>query len=163
MTVRRERERAEIVRDGASPIKQLTVTTVTQEAHVCSYLGRTMNVFRGISSDTHGAIETIAAPAIMAAPLLLGFGQATAAVAVAFGALLFALAFSLFGANGRRTVPLSAHADLDYALATFVILAGLGAGLLTGDMLAAGFLVVVGIAHMALTASTRFSGARGAF
>jgi hypothetical protein len=117
-----------------------------------------MKPFRGIPTDLHGAVETVAAPAIMAAPFLLGFGQVTAAVAVAFGAVLLGLALSLFGE--RRAVPLSAHAGLDYALASFAVFGGLIAGLVTGDALAAVFLVGVGLAHMALTASTRFSVAR---
>src|SRR3954453_13223813 len=119
-----------------------------------------MKLFRGIPSDLHGAVETIAAPAIMAAPFLLGFGQATAAVTLVFGVVLFGLALSLFGP--RRAVPLSAHAGLDYALASFAVFGGIIAGVVTGDAAASIFLVGVGIAHMALTASTRFSVPRNA-
>jgi hypothetical protein len=117
-------------------------------------------VNRGIPSDLHGAVETLAAPAIMAAPFLLGFGQATAAIAIAFGVVVLGLALSMFGP--RRSIPLSAHAGLDYAVASFTVVAGLLAGLITGEPLAAVFLVGVGIAHMALTASTRFSAPRTA-
>src|SRR5688500_11008829 len=99
-------------------------------------------ITRGIPSDLHGAVETLAAPAIMAAPFLLGFGQATAAIAIAFGVVLFGLAFSLFGP--RRSIPLSAHAGLDYALASFVIVAGLLTGAITNELTAAVFLVGVG-------------------
>ena len=63
----------------------------------------------------HAVIETVAAPAIMAAPLLLGFGQAAGLVAFAIGALLLGLA--LQAAGPRRTIPLSAHAGVDYLLA----------------------------------------------
>ncbi len=97
----------------------------------------------------------------MAAPFVLGFGEAMAAIAIAFGVVLLGLALSLFGP--RRAVPLSAHAGLDYSLASFVVVAGLLTGLITGETLAALFLVGVGIAHMALTASTRFSAPRNAY
>ena len=70
---------------------------------------------RTIPYPAHAAIETVAAPAIMAAPLLLGFGQAAAVVAFAIGALLLGLAFQ--AAGPRRTVPISAHAGFDYLLA----------------------------------------------
>jgi hypothetical protein len=119
-----------------------------------------MKPFRGIPSDLHGAVETLAAPAIMAAPFLLGFGQAPAAITLVFGIALFGLALSLFGE--RRAVPLSAHAGFDYALASFAVFGGLIAGAISGDAVAAIFLVGIGLAHMALTASTRFSAPRGA-
>lgn len=119
-----------------------------------------MKPFRGITSDVHGAVETFAAPAVMAAPFVLGFGQFAAAVAIAYGAVLLGLALSLFGP--RRSIPLSAHADLDYAVASFAVFGGLIAGIATGDGIASIFLVGAGLAHMALTAATRFSVPRGA-
>jgi hypothetical protein len=119
-----------------------------------------MRLSRGIPVDLHGAIETFAAPAIMAAPFLLGFGEAAGAIAFAFGVVLLGLALSLFG--DRRAVPLHAHASLDYALAISVASAGAVIGLASQDASAAVFLVGIGVAQMALTAMTRFTAPRGA-
>ena len=99
-----------------------------------------MSISRAIPLSLHGAVEMFAAPAIMFVPLLLGH------------------ALSLFGAH--RPIPLSAHAEFDYVLAGAAILSGLGVAI-AGNGLAAIFLVGVGAAQMALTASTRFSVPRG--
>jgi hypothetical protein len=115
---------------------------------------------RSIPLAVHAAIEVFAAPAITVAPFLLGFGQAATVVAVTIGALLLGLALQAEGP--RRTVPLSAHAGFDYLLAIAAAIAGLVIGLATSEWYAAVFLVGVGAAQVALTASTRFSLARNA-
>jgi hypothetical protein len=115
---------------------------------------------RAIPVGVHGAIEVFAAPAIMVAPFLLGFGQAATVIAVTIGVLLLGLA--LQAESPSRTVPLSAHAGFDYLLAATASIAGLAIGLASGEWYAAAFLVGVGIAQVGLTASTRFSIARGA-
>jgi hypothetical protein len=115
---------------------------------------------RAISISAHSAIEVIAAPAIMAAPFLLGFGQAATVIAVTLGAVLLGLALQVEGPN--RSMPLSAHAGFDYLLAAVAAVGGLTIGLVTDEWYAAIFLVGVGAAQVALTASTRFSVARGA-
>ena len=113
-----------------------------------------------IPFGAHAAIETVAAPAVMAAPFLFGFGQAASVIAFAFGAMLLGLAFQAVGP--RRSIPVSAHAAFDYMLAAFAILGGFAVGLGTGEWNAATFLVGVGAVLMALTASTRFSVPAGA-
>jgi len=115
---------------------------------------------RTIPYAVHAAIETIAAPAIMAAPLLLGFGEATAVAGIVIGALLLGLAVQ--AASPRRTVPVSAHAGLDYTLAAGAAIAGLAIGIATGEWAQGIFLVGVGAAQVALTALTRFSVPAGA-
>ena len=115
---------------------------------------------RAIPLSVHVALETIAAPAIMAAPFLLGFGQAATVATVTLGAVLFGLALQVEGP--RRTIPLSAHAGFDYVLATAALFGGLAVGLVSGEWIAGAFLVGVGVAQVALTASTRFSTARNA-
>ena len=116
---------------------------------------------RTIPYPAHAAIEMVAAPAIMAAPLLLGFGQAADRGRLrASGRLLLGLA--LQAAGPRRTVPLSAHAGFDYLLAAVAASAGLAIGIATGEWAQAIFLVGVGVALVALTASTRFSVPAGA-
>ena len=108
----------------------------------------------------HSAVEMFAAPAIMAAPFLLGFGVAAATITVVFGALLLGLAIQVEGSGS--TVSLTAHEAFDYTLAVLVSVGGLAVGLATGDWLAASFLVGVGAAQIALTAATRFSVSRSA-
>jgi hypothetical protein len=113
-----------------------------------------------IPLSANAAIQTIAAPAVMAAPFLLGFGQAAGVVAFVLGATLLGLALQAVGP--RRTIPLSAYAGFDYVLAAFAILGGLVVGLATAEWLAGIFLVGIGVALVALTASTRFSVPAGA-
>ena len=115
---------------------------------------------RGISLSVHSAIEVVAAPALMAAPFLLGFGQAATVISVLLGALLLGLALQVEGP--QRSVPLSAHAGFDYMLAFAAVVGGLAVGVATGEWYATVFLVGVGAAQVLLTASTRFSMARSA-
>ena len=119
-----------------------------------------MSASRIIPLSLHGALEMIAAPAIMFAPILLGFGTTPAVIAFVLGALLLGHSLTIYGA--RRPIPLSAHAEFDYVLAILAVLSGAGIGIATGNGVAAIFLVGVGVAQMALTASTRFSVPRGA-
>jgi hypothetical protein len=108
----------------------------------------------------HAAIQTVAAPAVMAAPFLLGFGQAAGVVAFVLGATLLGLA--LQAAGPRRSIPLSAYAGFEYVLAAFAILGGLVVGLAAAEWAAGIFLVGTGAALVALTAATRFSVPAGA-
>jgi len=117
-----------------------------------------MTVFRSVPLTLHGALEVIAAPAIVAAPLALGLGEATSIVAFVIGVLLLGHALSIYG-DGRR---LSAHAGFDYLLAIAAMVSGVAIGIATGEGAAGIFLVGVGVAQMVLTASTRFSVPRGA-
>ena len=110
---------------------------------------------RSIPLTTHTVIEILAAPALMAAPFVLGFGSGIGAVTFALGALLMGLAIS--SSTDQRTIPLSAHASLDYTIAVVTIAAGLIVGIATADPVATAFLVGFGAAHLALTASTRYS------
>ncbi|MQA72836.1 MAG: hypothetical protein GEU88_00520 [Solirubrobacterales bacterium] len=113
---------------------------------------------RAIPLSAHAAIEMFAAPAIMVAPFVLGFGSAATAISVALGVVLLGLALQVEGP--RRAVPLGAHADFDYALATVALAGGVAVGLSAGEWSAAIFLVGVGVAQIALTARTRFSAVR---
>jgi hypothetical protein len=110
---------------------------------------------RAIPLPAHVAIETVAAPAIMAAPFVLGFGQAAGVVSFAIGALLLGLAVQ--AAGPRRSIPLSAHAGFDYLLAAAAAISGLLIGFATGEWGAGSFLVGIGVAMATLTAATRFS------
>jgi hypothetical protein len=119
-----------------------------------------MTVSRTVPLSLHGALEVVAAPAIVALPLVLDLGTATGVVAFVIGVLLLGHALSIYGE--RPPVPVSAHAGFDYLLAIAAMLSGVAIGLATGEGAAAVFLVGVGAAQIALTATTRFSVPRGA-
>jgi hypothetical protein len=108
---------------------------------------------RTLTVPVHGAVEVLFAPAIMAAPFLLGLGNVATAFAIVIGAVLLGSALSLVGG---RPSSLSAHAGFDYALA-YLALAGAVAAAIAGDAAGTFFLVGVGAAQALLTASTRFS------
>ena len=118
-----------------------------------------MTIFRYIPLSVHAGLETLAAPLLMVAPFLLGFGQAAAVVSVLTGALLLGLALQIPGP--QRSISLASHASFDYLLATFAIVAGITVGIVTGTWEPTVFLVGIGAAMVALTASTRFSAPRG--
>ena len=115
---------------------------------------------RGIPLSVHGALEMLAAPAIMVAPFLLDFGQAATIATVLIGVLLLGL--SLQAESPEPSVPVSAHAGFDYAVAAFAVISGIGIGLATSEWYAPVFLIGVGAAQVALTVSTRFSHPRSA-
>jgi hypothetical protein len=121
-----------------------------------------MNFFRSIPIGVHSALEVLAAPLLLVAPFVFGFGYLAGALSIAVGVMLIGLAVSIFGGAGERgTVPLSAHAGLDHVLATVTIAIGI-ALLLTGALAAGIFMVAFGSAHLALSASTRYSRPLGA-
>ena len=114
---------------------------------------------KAISLPVHGALEMLAAPAIMVAPFLLGFGPAATVITVGLGALLLGLALQV--ETSERSISLSAHAGFDYVLAAVAAIAGLAVGLIADEQSAGIFLVGIGVAMVVLTASTRFSAPRG--
>jgi hypothetical protein len=113
-----------------------------------------------IPFGVHAAIQTVAAPAVMASPFIFGFGQAAGVVAFVFGVMLLGL--SLQAVASERSIPVSAYAGFDYTLAVFAIVGGLVVGLATSEWSAGIFLVGIGAALVALTASTRFTVRTGA-
>ena len=113
-----------------------------------------MTLSRGIPLSAHGAIEVIAGPAIMVAPFVLGFGAVATVLTIVLGALVLTMSLQL--EHPSRSLPLSAHAGFDYALAFTALFAGLGFAV-TGHAAESAFLVGTGVAQAALTASTRFS------
>ena len=120
-----------------------------------------MNAFESIPIGVHGAVEMLAAPLLIVAPFVLGFGYAAGALSIALGVLLIGLAVSIYGEGDRGSVPLAAHAGLDQLLAAVTIAVGI-ALLFTGAPAAGIFMVGFGSAHMALSASTRYSRPLGA-
>lgn len=116
---------------------------------------------RGIPFTAHGAIEVLAAPLVMAAPFVFEFGLAATVVSVTVGVLLLTVALQVEGP--RRAVPVSAHATFDYAIAAIAISAGLAVAAATGAWAESVFLVGIGAAQVALTASTRFTAPRSVY
>jgi hypothetical protein len=110
---------------------------------------------RSIPLSIHAGLEALAGPAVMVAPFVFGFSEAAAVISVLIGAVLLGLALQVPGP--QRSLPLTYHADFDYAVATFSMASGLALGFLGGEWDAASFLVGVGAAQVLLTASTRFS------
>ncbi len=104
----------------------------------------------------------LGAPLLIFAPFALGFSPLAGAVSILLGVLLLGLALSLYGDGERGSMPIVAHRGFDYVLSATTIVAGIVVGLATGDATATVFMVGFGFAHMALTASTRFSRPLGA-
>src|SRR5262245_55523017 len=119
----------------------------------------TVSPLRYVPLSVHGMLEVLFAPVIMAAPFVLGMGPAATVVCVLIGATMLGMSLSLVD---RQVIPLTAHAEIDYVIALFAAFAGLVIGAATGDVASTIFLVGVGVAQTALTASTRFSVPRGA-
>lgn len=121
-----------------------------------------MKALRSIPIGVHSAVEVLAAPLLLVAPFALGFDPLAGALSIALGVALIGLAVSIYGEEGTRaTVPLTAHAGLDHLLAGITIALGV-ALLLTGSLLAGIFMVGFGSAHLALSASTRYTRPIGA-
>jgi hypothetical protein len=114
-----------------------------------------MTLFRAVPLAIHGVIEIVAASVLIAAPFVLGFGYQAGAASLALGTVLMGLALSTHGEH--RTVPLTAHAGFDYMIGVLAIVVGLALATGSAPLVATVFLVGFGAAHMALTASTRFS------
>lgn len=114
-------------------------------------------IFRAIPIHVHSALEVALAPALLVAPFVLGFSVAAGVISFTLGVLLIGLALAGAADGGRGSIPLHAHAGLDVTLATVTVVLGVAVGLATGSPVAAIFMAAFGSAHLALTASTRYS------
>jgi hypothetical protein len=118
-----------------------------------------MMTARPIGISVHDALVLATAPLLMIAPYLLTFSVGIGYLTFFLGASLMGV--SLAGASPKRPLSLSAHAGLDWAIGIAIFSIGVLAGITGQDTLTTIFLVGFGAAHLALTASTRYS-ARGA-
>ncbi len=112
-----------------------------------------------IGISVHNALVLATAPLLMVVPYLLTFSPGIGYLTFFLGAALMGV--SLAGSSPKRPLPLSAHAGFDWAIGIAIFSIGLLAGIIGQDTVITSFLVGFGAAHLALTASTRYS-ARGA-
>ena len=110
-----------------------------------------------IPAFVHGAIEYLAAALFIAAPFLFSFDDDTAtAVSIVVGVLLLAVTASTALPTGLiKSIPVQAHAVVDFLLAGLLIASPFVFGF-SDDGTATPFFIVVGVVHLLLTIATRF-------
>jgi hypothetical protein len=103
----------------------------------------------------HAALELVTAVALIAVPFALGMSFDATITAGVIGVVLFGLAVSATDSEGRGTIPVSAHAAYDAAVALVLVGAAAVFGL-AGEAPALIFLLAAGTAQLALNALTRY-------
>ena len=111
----------------------------------------------------HGLLDYLFAALLIAAPFLLGFEEdaATALVIVLGVAVLLLGAFTASTTGIVKSIPVVAHAMLDYALAALLIAMPFLLGF-SDDGTASAFFVVCGVLGLLLAVATRFTPADAA-
>lgn len=112
---------------------------------------------RTIPLDAQNALVLATAPLLMVGPYLLTFDPAVGLVTFLLGALLMGGAL----ASSTRSIPVSTHEAFNWVIGISMLAIGIIAGINGNELATTIFLVGFGSAHLALTASTRYS-ARGA-
>ena len=110
-----------------------------------------------IPAFAHGVIEYLAAALLIAAPFLFSFDDGTAtAVSIVIGVLVLVVtACTALPTGIIKSIPVQAHAVIDYLLAAVLIASPFLFGF-TGDGTATAFFIVLGVAHLLVTIATRF-------
>ena len=110
-----------------------------------------------IPAFAHGVIEYLAAALLIAAPFLLSFDDDTAtAVSIVVGvAILIVTACTALPTGIIKSIPVQAHAVIDFLLAALLIAAPFLFGF-SDDGTATPFSIVLGVAHLLITIATRF-------
>ena len=117
-------------------------------------------MFRGrVSYPLHAALELVTATALIAVPFAIGLSPDATITAAILGLVLFGLAVSATDSTGRGTLPISAHATYDAAVALVLVGAAIVFGLL-GEVPALVFLLAAGVAQLILNGFTRYSPSR---
>ena len=106
----------------------------------------------------HAALELVTAVALIAVPFAIGMSFNAAITAVVIGIVLFGLALSATG-DGRGSLPVSAHAAYDAAIAFVLVGAAVVFGF-AGETPALAFLLAAGVAQLTLNALTHYVPAR---
>ena len=110
-----------------------------------------------VPAFVHGVIEYLAAALFIAAPFLFAFDDDTAtAVSIVAGVLILVVTASTALPTGLiKSIPVQAHAVIDFLLAAVLIAAPFVFGF-SDDGTATAFFIVVGVVHLLLTIATRF-------
>jgi len=110
-----------------------------------------------VPAFVHGVIEYLAAALFIAAPFLFSFDDDTAtAVSIVVGVLILILTASTALPTGLiKSIPVQAHAVIDFALAAVLIAAPFLFGF-SDDGTATAFFIVLGVVHLLMTIATRF-------
>jgi hypothetical protein len=120
-----------------------------------------MTLLRLVPIHVHAALETLLAPALIAAPFALGFEPAALIAAVVLGVLLMGTALSTGASLGREPMRdggmrVSAHASVDLGLAFAAAVCAVVFGF-AGEPAAGLFFGAVAILHGALATTTRYA------
>ena len=117
-------------------------------------------MFRGrVSFALHAPLELMTAVSLITVPFAVGLSLNATITAGALGVVLFGLAVSAPDSAGRGTLPISAHATYDAAVALVLVGAAIVFGL-AGEVPALAFLLAAGIAQLTLNGFTRYSPSR---
>jgi hypothetical protein len=110
-----------------------------------------------VPAFVHGVIEYLAAALFIAAPFLFAFDDDTAtAVSIVVGVLVLIVTASTALPTGIiKSIPVQAHAVIDFLLAAVLIAAPFLFGF-SDDGTATAFFIVLGVVHLLLTIATRF-------
>ena len=113
-------------------------------------------MFRGkVSYPLHAALELLTAVILISLPFVLGLSLDATLTAGVIGVVLFGLAVSATG-EGRGSLPVSAHAAYDSAVALVLFGAAVVFGL-AGEQTALIVLLAAGAAQLTLNALTRYT------
>ena len=110
-----------------------------------------------VPAFVHGVIEYLAAALFIAAPFLFSFDDDTAtAVSIVAGVLVLVVTASTALPTGLiKSIPVQAHAVIDFLLAAVLIAAPFLFGF-SDDGTATAFFIVLGVVHLLMTIATRF-------
>ena len=110
-----------------------------------------------VPAFVHGVIEYLAGALFIAAPFLFSFDDDTAtAVSIVAGVVILVVTASTALPTGLiKSIPVQAHAIIDFALAGVLIAAPFVFGF-SDDGTATAFFIVLGVVHLLLTIGTRF-------
>ena len=115
-----------------------------------------MTVVRLISPAARAGLLIAAGVGLITAPTLLGSGSAALITGLVIGALAIELGVAGTASEGRGTLPISAHAVYDRALAFGLFVAAAIFGL-TGETNAAPVFAAAGALTLVVTSITRYS------
>jgi hypothetical protein len=110
-----------------------------------------------VPAFVHGVIEYLAGALFIAAPFLFSFDDDTAtAVSIVAGVVILVVTASTALPTGLiKSIPVQAHAVIDFLLAAVLIASPFLFGF-SDDGTATAFFIVLGVVHLLLTIATRF-------